>query len=235
MISKLPPWMWVGAWVLASIAGMANVVGLLGIQHEAVSHMTGTVSRLGVALSESDGNMVLHLLLVMVSFVIGAGISSVLIRDRVLKPGRRYGLVLILESILLFAAIPLLNAHLILGACVASCACGLQNAMASLYSGTIIRTTHMTGILTDIGIVLGSFFYNKEKDWLRLMLFGVILSGFICGCMFSAKVFPYMQYETLLFPASVAGICGLIYFIVRTHFKYLLASAGSVSQGNPPA
>lgn len=220
--------MWIGAWVLASIAGMANVVGLLGIQHEAVSHMTGTVSRLGVAMSGGDGQQVLHLLFVLGSFLIGATISSVLVRDRVLKPGRRYGIVLILESALLFAAIPLLNAQMILGACAASCACGMQNAMASLYSGAILRTTHMTGILTDIGIVIGSLFYQKEKDWLKLLLFGVILSGFITGCMISARIFPYLEYETLLLPAGVAGICGSTYFVVRTHTKYLQAAA------NPP-
>jgi uncharacterized membrane protein YoaK (UPF0700 family) len=224
MISKLPVWMWVGAWVLASIAGMANVVGLLGIQHEAVSHMTGTVSRLGVSMADGDGRMVLHLLAVIGSFVAGASISSLLIRDRVLKPGRRYGLVLLLESVLFCVSVPMLNAHMITGACLASCACGLQNAMASLYSGAILRTTHMTGILTDIGIVIGSLFYQKEKDWLKLMLFGVILSGFITGCMISTRVFPYLQYEALLIPALIAGLCGGSYFLIRTRFKYLMSA-----------
>jgi uncharacterized membrane protein YoaK (UPF0700 family) len=221
--------MWVGAWVLALIAGMANVVGLLGLQHEAVSHMTGTVSRLGVAIATTDSRLILHLLAVIGSFVTGSAISSVLVRDRVLKVGRRYGITLMLESVLLYAAIPLLSKQMILGACLASCACGLQNAMASLYSGAILRTTHMTGILTDIGIVLGTLFYQRDKDWLKLMLFGLILSGFITGCMVSTMVFPYMQYETLLIPAALSGICGSSYFLIRTHFKYLLSQTEKLS------
>merc|ERR1719191_1161741 len=36
-----------------------------------------------------------------------------------------------------------------------SAACGLQNGMATSYSGAVIRTTHVTGIATDVGLISG--------------------------------------------------------------------------------
>jgi len=42
MISRLPRWVWVGAWALAFIAGIVNVVGLLGFDHQTITHLTGT-------------------------------------------------------------------------------------------------------------------------------------------------------------------------------------------------
>lgn len=34
MISKLPRWVWTGTWVLAFVAGIINVVGFLGFEHQ---------------------------------------------------------------------------------------------------------------------------------------------------------------------------------------------------------
>ncbi|HNP03001.1 MAG TPA: DUF1275 domain-containing protein, partial [Agitococcus sp.] len=41
MTQKLPAWIEIGAFILALIAGLINVVGLLGFQHQSVSHLTG--------------------------------------------------------------------------------------------------------------------------------------------------------------------------------------------------
>ena len=55
MISQLPRWVWSGAWLLAFIGGMVNVVGLLGFEHQAVTYLTGTTSMLSAALAALDG------------------------------------------------------------------------------------------------------------------------------------------------------------------------------------
>ncbi|MBC8136414.1 MAG: DUF1275 family protein, partial [Fibrella sp.] len=51
MITKQPRWVWIGAWMLAFVAGMVNVVGLLGFDHQTVTHLTGTTSMLAAALA----------------------------------------------------------------------------------------------------------------------------------------------------------------------------------------
>jgi uncharacterized membrane protein YoaK (UPF0700 family) len=76
MISRLPRWVWTGAWALAFIAGMINVVGLPGFDHQAISHLTGTTSLLGVALGRLDTAATFHFLAVLGSFVAGTAISG---------------------------------------------------------------------------------------------------------------------------------------------------------------
>ena len=155
MISKLPRWVWAGAWALAFVVGIVNVVGLLGFEHQAVTHLTGTTSMLAVALAAFDGPAALHFAAMIGAFVSGTVLSGFIIQDSTLQLGRRYGVVLLLESLLLCVAVPLLYRNNVLGVYSASCACGLQNAMVSTYSGAVVRTTHISGMFTDLGIFLG--------------------------------------------------------------------------------
>src|SRR3982751_5067418 len=108
MISKLPRWIWTGGWVLAFIAGMVNVVGLLGFEHQAVTHLTGTTSMLAAAVAALDLSAIVHFATIIGSFVAGAVLSGFLIQDSTLQLGRRYGIALLLESVLLCLSVPLL-------------------------------------------------------------------------------------------------------------------------------
>ena len=57
----LPRWVWIGAVVLAGVAGMVNVIGFLGFEHQAISHLTGTTCLLGAALVDGDLRAISHL------------------------------------------------------------------------------------------------------------------------------------------------------------------------------
>ena len=107
MGTQLPRWVWVGGVLLACVGGMVNVIGYLGFEHQAVSHLTGTTSLLGAALAHGDWKAVAHLWGVLIAFCLGAMVSGMIIQDSTLRLGRRYGVVLALESLILFAAIPL--------------------------------------------------------------------------------------------------------------------------------
>src|SRR5688500_3623395 len=135
MISKLPRWVWTGAWALAFVAGIVNVVGLLGFEHQVVTHLTGTTSMLAAALAAVDRPASLHFAATIGSFVFGAVLRGIIVQDSTLQLGRHYGVALIVESGLLCIAVPLLDRGSHWGVYSASCACGLQNAMASTYSG----------------------------------------------------------------------------------------------------
>jgi uncharacterized membrane protein YoaK (UPF0700 family) len=71
MISKLPRWVWAGAWALAFVAGIVNVVGLLGFDDQAVTHLTGTTSMLAAALASLDSADALHFAAIIGSFYRG--------------------------------------------------------------------------------------------------------------------------------------------------------------------
>ena len=216
MIDKLPRWIWAGGWALAFIAGMVNVVGLIGFEHHAITHLTGTTSMLGESIAALDGERALHLFLMLVSFVAGTLLSGIIIQNSTLKLGRRYGLALFLESMMLAAAVPLFQHRLHAAAYVASCACGLQNAMVSTYSGAVVRTTHLSGMFTDLGIFLGHALRGIPVDARRLKLCFLIISGFLCGGIAGAFVFQRISYYTLFIPASLTGVTGLAYGIYRT-------------------
>ena len=211
MINQLPRWVWTGAWALACMAGIVNVVGLLGIEHQAITHLTGTTSLLGAAIGNSDHRTALHFLTTIGSFVAGTALSGFLIQDSALKLGRRYGIALFLESVLLALAVPLLNQHHSFGLYFASCACGLQNAMASTYSGSVVRTTHVSGMFTDLGIFIGHTLRGLAVDRRRLRLCLIIISGFLCGGIVGALSFRTLGYATLYIPAGFTGLAALGY------------------------
>jgi uncharacterized membrane protein YoaK (UPF0700 family) len=215
MISKLPKWVLYGAWAMAFVAGIVNVVGLLGFEHQAVTHLTGTTSMLADAIASLDGALTLHFLAVIGSFVAGTVLSGFLIQDSTLQIGRRYGVALLLESALLCIAVPLLRHNNLFGIYCASCACGLQNAMVSTYSGAVIRTTHISGMFTDLGIFLGHSLRGLPVDSRRLRLCFIVISGFLCGGIAGAAVFHHLSYATLYIPAALTAITALAYGVYR--------------------
>jgi len=221
MISRLPRWVWGGAGVLAFIAGMINVVGFLGMEHQGITHLTGTASMFGVALSELRPERSLHFAGILGSFVAGAVLSGFLLADSTLRLGRRYGAALFLETLLLLLAVPLLTSQHFAGDYLASCAAGLQNAMASTYSGSVVRTTHLTGMFTDIGIALGQFFrgIRTDRDRLRFFLYGIIVGSFIAGGAVGAVIFRHLGYRTLLVPAALTGLAALGYTLYQLRLR----------------
>lgn len=202
---------WGGAWALAFVAGMVNVVGLLGFEHQAVTHLTGTTTMLAAALAALDGAAALHLAAIIGSFVTGTVLSGFLIQDSTLQLGRRYGVALLLESLLLCVAVPLLSRGHSLGIYSASCACGLQNAMVSTYSGAVVRTTHLSGMFTDVGIFLGHAIRGLPVDWLRLRLCVLIISAFFCGGVAGAFAFHWLGYSSLFIPGGLIALTALAY------------------------
>ena len=211
MISKLAPWVWRGAWALAFIAGMINVVGLLGFEHQAVTHLTGTTSMLAAAVTHAQTDMAFRLVCILLAFMAGAALSGAIIGDSALQLGRRYGVTLLLESILLILAVPLLNRGSAIGMYLASCACGLQNAMASTYSGSVVRTTHLSGMFTDLGIYLGHLTRGRPVEGRRLRLCGVVIAGFFCGGIAGTLSFHRLKYASLYIPAGLTGFTALSY------------------------
>ena len=222
MISKLPQWVWTGAWALAFVGGIVNVVGLLGFEHQAVTHLTGTTSMLAAALASLDGAAALHFAAIIGSFVAGTVLSGFIIQDSTLQLGRRYGIALLLESLLLCVAVPLLERNNIFGIYSASCACGLQNAMVSTYSGAVIRTTHISGMFTDLGIFLGHTLRGLPVDSRRLRLCFLVISGFLVGGIVGAVAFHRLGYPALFIPAALTAITSLAYG------KYLFRNRRSV-------
>ena len=217
VLRQLPRWAWIGGGVLAFIAGMINACGYLGFRHQSISNMTGNTSLLGISLGTGAGGEAWHWALTIASFVFGAALSGFIVQQSTLKLGLRYGVALTLESLLLFAAVPLLDANSPIGLYLASIAVGLQNGMVSTYSGMVFRTTHVTGIFTDMGVYLGQMLRRLPVDMLRLRLCVLVAGAFMLGSAAGAVLFRLLQEHTLLIPATLTGACGLGYSLYRQY------------------
>ena len=195
--------------MLAFIAGIVNVVGILGFDHHPITHLTGTTSLLGESLARFDGPAAGHLLALIGSFLAGTVFCAFLIGDIPLRLGRRYGVALLLESLLLFGSVPLLWRENILGIYGAAFAVGLQNAMVSTCSGAVVRTTHVSGMFTDLGIFLGHMLRGLPVDRWRGRLCFLVVTGFLCGGIAGTWLFRAAGYTALCVPGTLTALAAL--------------------------
>jgi uncharacterized membrane protein YoaK (UPF0700 family) len=220
----IPVWIHAGGVVLAMIAGCVNAVGLIGLHRQALSHVSGLVSLFAAEAGLAQVGDALHALAVLFAYFFGAAASGALLRRSFLQLGRRYGAVLGLEALLLAGAAVVLSSGGRGGDCLAAMACGLQNAMATSYSGAVVRTTHMTGIVTDLGLACGHLMRGQPVDGVRLKLYGSLLVGFLLGSFAGAVGFARLGFAVLLLPALVAGAAGACHATIR-HLRRRSASA----------
>ncbi|MRW83075.1 DUF1275 domain-containing protein [Pseudoduganella sp. FT26W] len=201
---------------LAFVAGAVNAGGFFAVG-EYTSHMSGVVSALADNLALGDTALLLAGLASLSAFFLGAATSAILINwGRRRSAHSRYALPLLLEAALLLA-FGLLGARLAAHGHIAATVAllcfvmGLQNAIVTKASRAEIRTTHVTGLVTDIGIELGKLFYwNRDAgagrvtaDHQRLALLGSLLAMFLAGGVAGAFGFKYLGFVTTV-PLALA-------------------------------
>jgi uncharacterized membrane protein YoaK (UPF0700 family) len=214
-MDRHPHFAWVlwGGFLLAMNAGFVNALGILTLLHQAVSHLTGTISSFGIAAAQGDGDAVRKTGYLILFFLLGAMLSGVIVGNSHLRFGRRYGVSLMLQALLLLAATYYLQEGLRRAEYLLALACGLQNGMATTYSGAVVRTTHMTGIVTDLGVMFGLFVrYRQPLVWWRVWVWLSLLVGFSLGGGISVVVFGYLGIYALLVAATAVGLSGIGYF-----------------------
>lgn len=200
-------------FVLTLLAGAVNAVGFLGVQHQALTHLTGTITQFSLHASQHDWQHTLDALGIIGAFFFGCMLSGLITRQSSLKIGRRYGVALMLESLFLIAGTLMLRNGYGCGDQLASLACGLQNGLATSWAGAVIRTTHMTGIVTDLGLSCAHWLRGMRGELPKLRLHAVLLTGFMSGGVLGTWGFGLWRYDTLLIPATITGLSGLGYFI----------------------
>ena len=208
----LPVWVQLSAFFLAFNAGMVNALGLLNIWHQTVSHMTGNVSMLAIAIVHGQFMHAIYIICVISSFVLGSLYSGYLLGSSHFQLGRRYGIPLSLSALCIFLCwlfIPYYPRYALLWACVGM---GMQNAMVSHYKGAIIRTTHLTGLLTDLGLNFGYLLRGLPVEKRRIILLLLILIGFLCGGILVTWLYPYLNLHTFLIPVFVSLAMSLTYW-----------------------
>jgi uncharacterized membrane protein YoaK (UPF0700 family) len=153
------------AGYLAFVGGFVNSVGFVLIG-TFTSHVTGNVGRAANAFASGQGASGLAAATMIVTFFAGAFLASVLVESSILgHTSRAYAVALGVEALLLggFAvwsrfpgsAGPRLQDVQALLLCGAM---GMQNSLVTRLSGAVVRTTHLTGVVTDLGIEAARWF-----------------------------------------------------------------------------
>ncbi|HQY64808.1 MAG TPA: YoaK family protein, partial [Polyangiaceae bacterium] len=218
----LPLWV-----VLAFSAGAVNAAALAACQRF-VSHVTGTVTRVGA--DYGSAYLLLDYAAVLGAFVVGAMSSFWMLDGRRLRgkaPFVGLPLAMVAMILALVAALGRFGAFgpfgktvetpgdfLMLG--LLAFAMGLQNASVASTSGMIVRTTHMTGPLTDLSIALGAYLSTaapadlRERARAGIVLRGAKILAFIAGALVASIAATRLEYLTFLIPAGFVAVAAYV-------------------------
>lgn len=242
------------AITLAWIAGYTNAVTLLSC-HTATSHVSGTTSNFGIEVASQHWTLAGYSLFLILTFVFGAALSGA-----TTELGRRahwesiYVLPMALQGLLLTAFslciefIPSAELRggntIFLATGLASLAMGLQNATITRISHGIVRTTHVTGVLTDLGLETVQFLaiqYDKTRGRVpslhvaspptgeRLLLLASIVGSFAFGAALGTT--GYEGFSTLAMFPPVLFLAWIILVDVRKPIAEITASKIALDSG----
>lgn len=231
---------------LSWIGGFTNVVALMAC-HAMVSHMSGTTTWFGQAIVVGDWGAAALVGFTLVAFLAGAALSAVMTEGaRRRGVASKYMLPLVVEAFLLLvfaAGVELLH----LGALsesravlwwmvgAASMAMGLQNATITRVSGSEVRTTHLTGVITDLGLEGVQYLFwwrdklrsrrdgrsgrlfrvsRRHPTVLRLALLASIFGSFLLGVVIGTWL--YMHWPSLAMLLPVVFLLVIVWIDYRT-------------------
>lgn len=200
----------------AAMAGMVDAIGFLASGGFFLSFMSGNSTRLSVGLVDAAPyvGMVAALL---ASFVTGVVAGSLIGRKNMLSPSRRQAFILIIISLLLFAAPLIANfGFLLIGLCFAAFCMGLENTLFEREGSVSFGLTYMTGALVKIGQGLATMISGGPRlEWVPYLLLWL---GLIIGAAVGALMFGIFGYNSLLLPAAYAGIFALVLLAPHNRF-----------------
>jgi uncharacterized membrane protein YoaK (UPF0700 family) len=229
-------------FLLAFLSGSVNVGGFLAC-NRFVTHVTGFATLFGMHVGENRWDAALGIATIPIFFLLGVMISAYLIHHPTRRGGKpHYAAVMALVMLCLVAAallgylnffgkfgddIRLKQDYVLLALlCAAS---GLQNAAVTTASGSSVRTTHLTGITTDLGIgivrvwCLPDNLDNRARaqlEWAWARFRVGTWNAFALGSAVGALVFMKYEYLGFLLPATLA---------------LYATGVAAISQPHPPA
>lgn len=209
------------AIVLTFVAGIVNVTGFLAIK-QLTTNVTGHFALFIYDLAELNFWKGTIYFIYIFSFLIGSFVASSLIEK--FKRNKKLNIFvfpIIIESIILIAVATQslfdihFSSHVI--ACLMLFAMGIQNSFVTKISNAVIRTTHLTGLFTDLGIDLSQFLFHqltedkiRTKSNIKLRL--AIISSFFGGGLVGGYFFTELNLKlSTLFIAALILILSLVY------------------------
>jgi len=167
------------------------------------THVTGMTTLSAMALVQERYLEFARLMLQLVLFIFGAFVSSLCVGgQKKFHIGPTYSAVLCVVGMLVFvASLDECKPAVIF---IISFSAGMQNALATYFSGAIVRTTHVTGTATDIGIELANYLSGRSPQVWKLQLLAYFLFAFFWGSFFGCGAAAMWGQQALLFPTGLS-------------------------------
>lgn len=205
--------------LLSFVAGIVNVAGFLAVQR-LTTNVTGHFAFFVDEMFKLNFWQGFIYFLYIFFFFLGSFVSNVIVEiiskrnDRII-----YKIPTLIESLILFLVAVfgqlLIEHNPNLLAFSLLFAMGLQNSLVTTISNATVRTTHLTGLFTDLGIELSQLFFYKQKDQKDKLYSSIKLRLTIISFFFLGGLLGGIFYSTIqLFVLAIAGsilLFGIIY------------------------
>jgi len=196
------------AALLSIVAGVVNLVGVLSFK-TLTTNVTGHFAFFSEELFSNNYGLAFLSIIYVISYFLGAFLANTTM-EMTSRGAAHYSYMLPLSiEIFLLVLVAFSPAdYAVVLSCVLLMAMGLQNALVTKISGSVVRTTHLTGLFTDLGIELSQMiFYKKSNERKRLkraiLLKAIIIGGFFCGGIIGALMYGWFDRRTLCLPIFI--------------------------------
>lgn len=202
------------ASILSCVAGIVNITGVLKL-NTLTTNVTGHFAFFSEEFVLKNYSLALTYLLYILFFLLGAFTSSLSMEwSSKYRPQLSYVIPILTEILLLFTIgiSDVLTQDRVSSPIILSFgllfSMGLQNALVTRISQSVVRTTHLTGLFTDLGIALSQLFFYKDRLEKQQLKRNIFLKLIIICCFFSGGIvggflYPYFELKTLLFPVML--------------------------------
>ncbi|MEN9980817.1 MAG: hypothetical protein RL542_604 [Bacteroidota bacterium] len=217
------------ATLLSFVAGIVNITGVLAVK-TLTTNVTGHFAYFAEELMHQDYSAAITFFIFTLFFLLGAFTSNLISEFIAQRHPNTSHIIPIILEITLLAAVAFFGTS---SSNLASCegksmafamlfAMGIQNSLVTKISQSTVRTTHLTGLFTDLGIELSQlFFYKKieEKKKLKTNIYlrFSIISFFFIGCVLGGYLFKALKIKTL-FVACFFLLIALLYDFIRLQY-----------------
>lgn len=196
--------------ILAMQAGVINAVSVFCYAGTTVSHMTGLFSKLAISIVSLDPGDCLQLFSTIFAFFAGAVVAGATTGERAFYLRRIYGFIILSSGVLVLVPFFVESWFCVM---LLAFLMGLQNGMVVSFRGVLVRMTHMTGNLTDVGVYIG---YKIRGDKKEPPASGLVpaaaLGGFLLGGVVGILLYSFVGSYVFVVVSAVYLFLGGIYF-----------------------
>lgn len=196
---------WIGG--LTFLAGAMNISAIL-LFSTTITHHTGNISKAAIALGNGDMNSLWALLSYMGLFSIGSVISGFLFYERTQGMKIMYTIIPIMFGMVLYSTFKLTSNENVLLQTIAF-GMGLQNGTFIKIRGILVRTTHMTGYLTDAAFSLGAVLRGNVHELWRFLWYFFSIMVFFTGGIAATLLVSHIGIRTLSVLAIAYVLVGI--------------------------